>query len=126
MFHYLVTLVYATGIIVLELLKRLDHNSIVIGFTVFNCVYTWSIFKYLRETENQLFINQFARKKEIEENNQEIQIERWTRVIKRLKGQQVLRSKLTAITEYLTESRILGGRTHHVRSKKIQKNIFGF
>ena len=118
MFHFLDTPVYTTAIFVLTLLKRLDHNSIAIGLTVFNCIFTWSIFNYLRETKKRLFLNQFARRKEIKDNNQEIQLERWTRVTKRVKRHQVLRDKQTSITEYLTESRILGGRTHYVKPKK--------
>ena len=97
--------------------QRINLTSLSIGLTVFNVIFTWLIFSYLRTTRRQLFLQQFARKKEITEHNQVIQITRWHRFYRKLDSQRILKNKCEAIKIYLVEVRILGQRTHFQRQR---------
>ena len=114
MYPYLTSFVTAIS----SILFRINLTTLNIGLLIFNLVWTYAVRQYLIVKRGRLFRQQFARRKEIAEDNEELQTLRWQRTTKKLQNHQGLRNKQEAIGEFLTQARVLGGRTHKIKTRK--------
>jgi len=89
-----------------------------IGLFILNVAWTYAVWQYLIVKRGKLFRAQFARRREVASDNEEVQAIRWQRTYKKLRNHQNLRNKQEAISEFLVQARVLGGRTHKIKPKR--------